>query len=401
VRETLFIRLGATEQVTWLLDSDPVRVWEGTLAQAAIAAAGRQVIVLVPGTDVALSSVAVPTRNRGRMAAAVPYILEEQLAADVDDAHFALGERGADGRVAVAVVGRESMNAWLGRLADVGLRADQLIPESLLLPYQTGEWSVLAEARCVTVRSALQDAMALDAANAGFMLQRALAELEVKPAVLRVWLASGAAAVMIPHELGVGLISEALDVPPLSFLVRQVYDPAAINLLQGPYSRQERLGKMWRPWRPAAILLAAWVVLQFGINIYHYRELRAEDDKLRAEVDQIYLQTFPDAKRVVDARVQMEQRLAALRGGTSNVDDFMKLLAAVSGSTAALGSVEIDHITYKEGEVNIALMISDLQRLEQLKDRLAGETHMAVEIQSATTRNDQVEAHVQVKRGRS
>ena len=84
MRETLFIRLGAPEQVTWLLDGDAAQVREGALAEAAAAATGRQVIVLAPGADVMLCSVAVPTRNRSRMAAAVPYLLEEQLAADVD-----------------------------------------------------------------------------------------------------------------------------------------------------------------------------------------------------------------------------------------------------------------------------------------------------------------------------
>jgi general secretion pathway protein L len=401
VRETLFIRLGATERVTWLLSGDPAQVREGTLVEAATAATGLQVIVLVPGADVMLASVAVPTRNRNRMAAAVPYLLEDQLADDVDESHFALGERGADGRVAVAVVAQTRMSDWLGRLAEAGLHADKLIPESLLLPYQTDEWSVLAEANCVTVRYGAQNGMALDVANTSFMLQRALEELEVKPAVLRVWLIRGAAVMMLPHELGVEMISETLDVPPLTFLVRQAQDPAVIDLLQGAYSRRERLGKMWRPWRPAAALLVVWVVLQFGIKSYHYHELHAEDVKLRAEVDQIYLQAFPDAKRVVDARAQMEQRLSALRGGTANAGDFMKLLSAVSGPTATLGGVEIDHLTYKEGEVNIALMISDLQRLEQLKNRLASETHMAVEIQSATTRDNRVEARVQVKGGRS
>ena len=167
------------------------------------------------------------------------------------------------------------------------------------------------------------------------------------------------------------------------------------------YSRRERLGKVWRPWRPAAALLATWAVLQFGINIYHYRELRADDARLRQEVSQIYLRTFPDAKRVVDARVQMEQRLTALRGGQEDVGDFLKLLSAVSGPAATLGGVGIDHLSYKEGEVNLALTISDLQRLDQLKDRLSKETHMSVEIQSATTRNNGVDARLQVKGGRT
>ena len=101
----------------WLAESAPNRIGLGALKDAAAMAVGKQVIVLVPGTDVILTSVTVPTRNRNRMAAAVPYLLEEQLAADVDESHFALGERDAEGRVAVAVVSRARMDAWLAALA--------------------------------------------------------------------------------------------------------------------------------------------------------------------------------------------------------------------------------------------------------------------------------------------
>jgi general secretion pathway protein L len=402
VRENLFIRLGATQQVTWVSETEPKQVREGSLAEAAAAASGKQVTVVVPGTDVILTKVAVPTRNRSRMTAAVPYLLEEQLATDVDESHFALWERDADGLVAVAVVSQSCMDGWLARLAEVGVQADRLIPEPLLLPYTPDVWTLLVERDCVNLRNAPQGGMALDSANMAFILRRAVAELEVKPTQLHAWMASDAAdGVTFPEDLGVEVRIEPLDVPPLAFLARQAHEDSVIDLLQGPYSRREQLGKLWRPWRPAAALLAVWVVLQFGVKIFQHHELRVQDDRLREEISRIYLQTFPEAKRVVDARLQMQQHLTELRGGTGNVGGFLKILAAVSAPTADLGGVEIDRLSYKDGELNIALMISDLQRLEQLKDRLSSDTGMSVEIQSATARNNRVEARLQIKGGRT
>ena len=402
MRENLFIRFGATQQVTWLSESEPKQVREGSLAEAAAAASGKQVTVVVPGTDVILTRVAVPTRNRSRMAAAVPYLLEEQLATDVDESHFALGERDAEGLVAVAVVSQACMDGWLARLAEVGVQADRLIPEPLLLPYTPDVWTLLVERDCVNLRNAPQGGMTLDSANVAFILRRAVVELEVKPAQLHAWMASGAAdGVRFPEDLGVEVRIEPLELPPLAFLARQAHEDSVIDLLQGPYSRREQLGKLWRPWRPAVALLAVWVVLQFGVKIFQHHELQAQDDRLREEISRIYLQTFPEAKRVVDARLQMQQHLTELRGGTGNVGGFLKILAAVSAPAADLGGVEIDRLSYKDGELNIALMISDLQRLEQLKDRLSSDTSMSVEIQSATARNNRVEARLQIKGGRT
>jgi general secretion pathway protein L len=374
-----------TERVTWLTDSEPTQVREGALAEAAAAATGKQVTVVVPGADVILTTVAVPTRNRSRVAAAVPYLLEDQLAADVDESHFAVGDRDGEGRVAVAVVSQARMNAWLARLAEAGLQADKLIPETLLLPYRPDAWTLLIERDSVNLRSAPQVGMTMDSANVAFFLRRAIAELEVKPAELHAWVASDAAdAALFPDDLGVALVIEPLDAAPLAFLARQAQEETVIDLLQGPYSRREQLGRLWRPWRPAAALLAVWVLVQFGIKIFQHHELQAQERKLRDEVSQIYLQTFPDAKRVVDARLQMEQHLKELRGGTGNVGEFLKLLAEVSGPTSEVGGVEIDR-----------------QRLEQLKDRLISDTHAAVEIQSATSRNNRVDARLQVKGGGS
>lgn len=398
MRENFYIRLGAAEEVTWLTESEPVQVRQGALSEAAAAATGKQVIVVVPGTDVILTKVVVPTRNRNRMAAAVPYLLEEQLAADVDQSHFALGERDAEGWVAVAVVSQACMDGWLARLAEAGVQADKIIPEPLLLPYRSDSWSLLVERDCVNLRSAPQGGMTLDSVNLAFVLGRAIAELETKPAELHAWMAGGAAdTVMFPEDLGVDVRINPLAEPTLAFLARQAHEDSVIDLLQGPYSRREQLGRMWRPWRSAAVLLAVWVVLQFGIKSFQHHELQTQDNQLREEISRIYLQTFPEAKRVVDARLQMEQHLSELRGGKGNVGGFLRLLAAVSGPAADLGGVEIDRLSYKEGELNIALMISDLQRLEQLKDGLAAASRMSVEIQSATARNNRVEARLRIK----
>jgi general secretion pathway protein L len=68
----------------------------GKLEGAVAAAAGRHVCVLVPGTDVLLLEPELPAKVGTKLAQIVPYALEEQLADDIDDLHFAIGKRSAD-----------------------------------------------------------------------------------------------------------------------------------------------------------------------------------------------------------------------------------------------------------------------------------------------------------------
>ena len=89
----------------------------GPLTLAAARAAGRRLAVLVPGTDVLLAEPDVPVKAGAKLPQLVPYALEEQLADDIDDLHFAIGKRSGDShRVPVAVVTRALLDEWLATL---------------------------------------------------------------------------------------------------------------------------------------------------------------------------------------------------------------------------------------------------------------------------------------------
>jgi len=98
--EWLVLRLprGPEERVSWMpADSrgQPLAAPQsGPLRQAAAAAGSRRLAVIVPRSDVLMTEVELPVKSGGvRLQQVVPYALEEQLAADIDTLHFALGER--------------------------------------------------------------------------------------------------------------------------------------------------------------------------------------------------------------------------------------------------------------------------------------------------------------------
>jgi len=91
MRPRLVIRLNSAPQgrVHWIrLDAEgrpQGHAESGTLAQAAVAATQRQVIGLVPATELLLTEARIPTQSRQRMLRAVPFALEDQLAEDIDE----------------------------------------------------------------------------------------------------------------------------------------------------------------------------------------------------------------------------------------------------------------------------------------------------------------------------
>jgi general secretion pathway protein L len=155
----LLIRLPRTAEqpATWLTvdprgnPSGPPQ--SGPLSLAAPRAVGRRICVLVPGTDVLLTEPEVPLKAGTKLHQVVPFALEEQLADDIDDLHFAIGKRAADSsRTPVAVIRRALMDEWLTSLRANGLEPESLYTESDLLPQNPGQAVALMEEDVIIVR---------------------------------------------------------------------------------------------------------------------------------------------------------------------------------------------------------------------------------------------------------
>lgn len=361
-------------------------VRRGALTEAAQESAGRRVVVLVPTADVLLAQAAVPTSSRQRARKAVPFALEEQLAEDVDTQHFALGARGADGQWPVAVVARARMDDWLGQLHEAGILPDRMYPEALALPLRPGAGSLLLEADRALLRDAPCSAQSASVHTLPAMLELLTARSEAG-IELNVWHCGG--------ELPVWMEPVSAKVEPcadgaLTVLARGLGQPdALIDLLQGAYSRKEQYGKLWRPWRAAAALLLAGVIVSAIQHALTLRSLKAESAALAQQIEQVYTQTFPGG-RVVNPRVQMEQQLKLLRAQQGGGDsDFLGLLVRLGGAFSATPGIELTGASYREGRLDLELTASDIQTLEKLKQQLGGQGGLEVEIQSATTGADQ------------
>ena len=170
--ETLVIRLRAAEEApaSWLVvDGNGARsgpLQSGPVADALNLAAERRVVLLVPGTEVALAEPELPLRSNARLAQVVPYALEEQLASDVDTLHFAVGTRtvGAVG-TPVAIVARGLMQRWHDQCEAAGIHADAAYADSAAVPAGATGCTLLLDESLLYVRRADALPYVLDATD--------------------------------------------------------------------------------------------------------------------------------------------------------------------------------------------------------------------------------------------
>jgi len=244
-------------EVTWCVvaerpslgASPPVE--SGLLGDAAMAAAGRRVLVALSASMVTLTHATVPGGRRGL--AAVPFALEEELADDVEDLHFALADPEHDGSVPVAVIDRAVLRRVVDALQAHGISAREIVADFQLLPLgESDEWEVWFSERDALVRQGRHRGLWCQRALLDTLLPRLIVEAGESAPTQITWF--GDDSLHIPE---VPLLADRVSaVSAVSALARGVNSPR-INLLQGEFSPRQQLGRVFRPWRVPAVCVAA------------------------------------------------------------------------------------------------------------------------------------------------
>lgn len=398
--EQLTIRLSADNALQLSRPGSSPTIAPGELARHA---AGKSVRVLLPSTAVSLLEAQLPATQARRLQQALPYALEEQLAIDIENLHFAAASaRPRDGRIAAAVVDKQTLRNWIAQLAAEGIHPNELLPDVLALPWEDAHWSLLLEDDVALLRTGLSSGLACKPDVLPQLLTQLLLHAEnAQPRQLDIYYPNTTRQTETRHAL-LQLCSEhdlavqqhaTLDV--LQLLSGTASKGAPINLLQGEFSRRERTLQLWQPWRAAAALLAALLILQGGMAYARYSRLHHESTQLDTQVQQIYLRAFPESQRIVNARVQMEQKLHALQQGEAATSGAAQLLLA----TAPLlhrPDIQLQALNYANERLTIDLTARDLQALDQLKQAL-GKAGMSAEIDRADSGNAGVSGRLVVR----
>jgi general secretion pathway protein L len=269
VRETLFLRLrdlvsqGMVATVTVAGESAAAMVHKVPASQLPMLAASHRAVIFVPAAEVRLSKVAPPVRQTSKALQATPYLLEEQLAEDVESLHFALGPRQDDGSFPVAVVATARLAEWLQQIKSHGIEPQALVPEMLALPPPAADtWSALADREQIIVRNAPWSGFVADEQSLDVMLQ--VADGTGEPHALQLF-------VMRDDARDFTRLQRRVELRPghahaLEVYARHYRSENSINLLQGSHARHESWSRYWQPWKLAAGLAAACFVGGVALN---------------------------------------------------------------------------------------------------------------------------------------
>ncbi len=375
----LVVRLprGPEERVSWMPADgrgQPLGAPQfGSLRQAAGTLGARRMATIVPSSDVLMAEVELPVKSGVRVQQVVPYALEEQLAADIETLHFALGARDdSSGRTQVAVVTRALMEQWLSALSAVGLAPEVMCTEAALLPDNPGHVVVMLEGDTLCVRRAGQAAISLPGLQIGAALLASLgAQMATDDLILYVspedWnRRSGEVEALRSHCASLKV--QLLNFGPLPLLAPRVAAGTSLNLLSGDYTPKRSLGDNWRRWRLAAVLAGALLLLHVGgLSLQRYQQ-RHTEQTLDAAIGRIARQALPGDAGTGNVRLRVEQRLAQAGGAGTGL---MPALVALSHAMQGASGASIESLSFQNQGLDLKVRAPDAERLEHVDQALS------------------------------
>jgi len=426
--ETLFIRLPSQPQdnIPWLIWSGANREiiasgelgHVGQLAELSEKAQNRPVTVFVPGCDVSLRSLKVPGKSGRAVRLAVPYMLEDDLAQDVEQLFFAYGNVKADARgnnCFAAVVDRGQMQLWQSWLEEAGLRTKHIIPDVLAMPLIDGEenaWSAVGLGEQTLVRQGQWQGVCLD--NNIWPLicekwqQAAQAQHEDED--------EGAQAAEDGEEneqdsdLPVVHAYSALDCAdklnirsqpeelPLALLAQNV-NPGLVNLLQGEFKQAEPRSKAATSWLWAAGIAAFALLMNVGIKGAALMQVSNQQQAVEQQIIDTYKQAFPATKRVrvTTIKSQLKQKLAELGPGGSK-GGFLEMLGKVQPAFASVPGMKPASIKFdsKRQELRLQALASDYQQFDKFKNALE-KSRLTVNLGAQSNQGEQISGSFSIK----
>ena len=319
------------------------------------ARAGAEVVAVVPAGMMSWHRVELPkgtSASSPRLRAVLEGLLEDQLLDEPEALHFALQPHVRAGAPAwVAACDRAWLREAVQVLEAAGRPATRIVPE----------FAPEGEPVLYALGDPEQPMLVATGADGVMVLPLASQSLPLLPPA-----AEGAPCIAEP---AVAALAEqalqrqpGLQQAPQRWLhsAQSGWDLAQFEFSSSGRARAlKKLGTVWADvlaapqWRPARWGVVAVVVLNLvGLNAWALRERAALQDK-REAVRRTLTQTFPQVKVVVDAPVQMEKEVAALRQltGATSGRDLEAMLAALS--TASPPQRPLSTLDYAGGELRV------------------------------------------------
>jgi general secretion pathway protein L len=410
--ESLIIHLRDGAAPQWMVCNEDGQVivgaTSGDLNQAAPLGVTRRVVVILPAGEALVTESDAPAKSSAKLAQVIPYALEERVADEIENLHFAIGERdAATGRVSAVVVERARIDARLAELRAAGLHPVAAYSEAQLVPAMPGQLIAMLHGDSITLRAENSPPLVMPSLSLADAFEIALSQQVSAIAGLE----APAPGLLLytghdeweahQHEIDAlrdrftGVKVQLMPSGPLSVLAPAAASGEGVNLLQGALALSSPHEMRWKSWRVAAVLAGVLLCLHFGARFFELNRLRQAEATLDASIEDAFRAAMPGQQNATNARRRVEQRLLQVRSGGGGT--LLPVLVAVAQARGAAPTATIEGLTFRDGVLEMRILAADTASLDAIGQQLRASNWQA-ELKSVTASGESYRGSVQVRK---
>ena len=307
------------------------------------------VVALIPGEKVLVTTAKIPSRQSRHIAQALPYAVEEKLAVDIETCHFALGEKNQLGEFVVCINAREDMREYLSQLKDVDLEPAVVTVDTLIAP-KGQKTSITIEGGKAHIRTSDQTGFCAPitqlAMVVGLIKESNDIDLYVPASKI-----DQLGIEIAEMETKSSVTVHAQKEEGLEALV-EYYSGNELNLLQGDFQVSSKITPDKAVWGVAKILAASTLVLYLCLLLAKGIFLDYKASHYSDEVSALFKDVYPGDQNARDIRRTWTARLS----GTGDDGNFLQIFRDTALYLPGTG-ISLDNVNYNKSRGELVIQV--------------------------------------------
>ncbi len=370
----------------WAMGADfhpSITLGHGRLEELKAISRGKKVTVLIDAHYTTLESINIPSKNRNKQLQAIPFAMEDFLAEDIEDTHFAIGKSGSEksenNKIPVIAIKRNLLQETLETFNQQQIHIETITADSVTLPSRNDQWCILLDEDSALIKMGTAQAHCCDRENVKIILQALLEQNEnqetsqLPDAITCYYKEGDTEAEAILDGINIKVEPKTYKNHALEIFVQYLKEAQTFNLLQGEFTPKHEGNEWLKPWRSVAAVTTLWIILHLGYGSVLTSQLEDKNLLLSRQIEKEFKRAMPDAKKMTGMKQRVERRLKDLKsGGTdTNENGFLQLLSKASPALTANDKTKIKAAIYRNNYIDLDLSAKSLQDIEKLKDKLS------------------------------
>ncbi|MGF1772318.1 type II secretion system protein GspL [Vibrio maritimus] len=350
----------------------------------------RVTLLMLSGQDVHFADVEIPAGGARQFESMLPFIVEDDIAQDVDELHFTIFSK-QGGRASIAAMDRQYLTHVIDRFAEQGIEIKKVIPDVLALP-QTEHVSAIHLDGQWLFRTGNQSGLVVDEDWMDAVIDSDYLVQSTSDDDSKVVIESYSPVAKSLAERSLHIDWQSMPPEPAMALLSKGTVEASANLMTGEFKPKASFLRHWKVWQKVAIAASVLIVALVAQQVVLVNQYEAQAEAYRAESERIFRAVLPDKKRIPTVsylKRQLDDELKSLGGSDLSSASVLEWLSKLPDTVGQVNGMQVQSFTFdgNRNEVRMNVTSRDFDSFEAARVKL--ETQFEVS-QGPLNRNGEV-----------